>query len=105
MELSLSLSSLMPYFCGELAVSWQSSGKHSSLANYISYVGNGNHIWKGAQELWSGCSWHKLPKNEKGTLFTKIIQMGYLRTLGKNLIFSQQSLQLLRALQIKAFKV
>lgn len=104
MELSLSLPSLVSYFCGELAVSWQSSGQHSSLANCILYVGNGNHFWKGAQELWSGCCWHKLPQNEKGTLFTEIIQTGYLRRLGKNLIFSQQSLQLLRALQIKAFR-
>lgn len=104
MELSLSLPSLMSYFCSELAVCWQSSGQHSSLANFILCVGNGNHIWKGAQELWSGCSWHKLPQNEKGALFTEIIQMRYLCTLGKYLIFSQQSLQLLRALQIKAFK-
>lgn len=31
MELSLSLPSLMSYLCGELAVSWQSSGKQAQL--------------------------------------------------------------------------
>lgn len=104
LELSLSLPSLMSYFCSELAVLWQSSGQHSSLANCILYVGNGNHIWKEAQELWSGCSWHRLPQNEKGTLFTEIIQMGYLCTLGKKPYLFSAVIATLKSLTDKGFQ-
>lgn len=103
MELSLSLPSLTSYFCGELAVSWQSSDQHSSLANCILCVGNGNHIWKGAQELRSGCSWHRLPQNEKGALFTEIIHGLFVYT-GKELYLFSALIATLKSLTDKGFQ-
>lgn len=96
--------------CLTSALGWRWPGKpsdqHGSLANWIVVSWGMETTFRRGLCGSRIMVWLFLAAERKreACYYSEILQLGYLCILCKTLIFSQQSLQLLRALQIKAFK-